>query len=134
MRPFLFQQIIFLLVFSSCNNAQVLIKHVLTETDSVRLEKRIQVNRYDNFILYNYNQADSSRVKLVVKLYSDSFSKKFDNYVISFYRNSKFADTNYIKQFDQKYAYKALIDEQPFFEFRWWSGHLLLKPETFKHW
>ena len=125
------------LILTSCRNDKMLIKHAeeLTLIDYRKIDGRStpQINREDNFILYGFtcSQKDSIAIKECIKNYSDSFSAQYDNYSMFFYNESSTADTNYIKQFEKKYAYKAILHDKPIMEFYWWSNKLYSKPVGF---
>ena len=131
----LFPYIGFLLSCSfNFNDCSIVHVNQLTDIDSFNVGHHTQINRDDNFIVYNFHQTkrDSLEIYKYARTYSDSFSKKYDNYRAIFYKESKFADTIYVKDFGTKYAYKALLDEKPLMEFQWWSGRLLTAPNDFK--
>jgi len=96
----------------------------------VQAGSKVQYNRSDHFIVFNYAKNDKSRIAIekYMSRYSNDFSKKFDNYHIYFYKNSSAADTNYIKSFPEGKSYKVLLDEAPLFEYQWYEGKLLTSP------
>lgn len=120
-----------ILVFAS-KKEQVYIKHIdsLTEIDTVQAGSKLQYNRSDYFIVFNYAKNDQSHtaIEKYVLQYSNDFSKKFDNYHIYFYKKSSAADTNYIRSFPEGKSYKALLDETPLVEYQWHEGKLLTSP------
>lgn len=112
-------------IFDSCKSQDTKIKHIgyLTIVDTLKLSKGIQVNREDYFIIYNFRKSESEQeIKGSIKKYSDSFSNRFTNYTIYFYKESPIADTNYIKGFGKEYYYKALLSEKPYAVYFWWLG------------
>ena len=120
-----------LLILSSCINSKTQIIHIdyLTEVDTSRANGRIQINKQDYCIIYHSHDSIQldEEINRIIKPYSDSFSDKFDNYQIFLYKESRFADTSYIKSFGKDYYYKALLDEKPYAELHWWTGHLISK-------
>ncbi|MGN6213291.1 hypothetical protein [Parafilimonas sp.] len=123
---------LWLILVFACKEEQVYIKHIdsLTEIDTVQAGSKLQYNRSDYFIVFNYAKNDQSHtaIEKYVLEYSNDFSKKFDNYHIYFYKKSSATDTNYIRNFPGGKSYKALLDETFLFEYQWYEGKLLTSP------
>lgn len=116
-------------ILSSCTNKKVEIKHIefLTEVWGDSINGKSWRNRDDYFIIYNsrFSSGVQEKIDQIIKPYSDSFSSEFSNYSIILYKESKYADTNYIKSFPKGLYYKALLDDKPFKTILWSSGHRL---------
>lgn len=123
--------LLFLIAFMliSCSNRQVKIKHInfLTEVWGDTTNGKNWRNRDDYFIIYNSWSSNGlqEQIDQTIKPYVDSFSSKFSNYTITLYKESKYADTTYIKSFPERLYYKALLDDKPYMTLQWYSGHLI---------